>query len=146
MCVYSIRCRIYCYHTDSYLGIHEKILRSLRYQVHLLEENELFEQTLLQGSQAAFESQPTSNDIDTLMRSMMTLAPNSSIANVVTRKNNLSVETGYTTANTTATATAGTITHGPWSRGLGMGMGTEGVDMGTTPRRNLAKGKGRSLR
>jgi hypothetical protein len=127
--------------------IHEKILSSLRYQVHLLEENELFEKTLLQGSQAALESQPTSNDIDTLMRSMMGLTPNSSTPDAMTRKNNdntLSVETGYTTANTTATA--GIITRGPWNRGLGMGVGTEGIDMGTTPRRNLAKGKGRSLR
>lgn len=131
------------YSPHSHLDIHEKILSSLRYQVHLLEENELFEKTLLQGSQAALESQPTSNDIDTLMRSMMGLTPNASTANATTRKNNnaLSVETGYTTANTTATAR--TITRGPWNRGLDMGIGTEG---GTTPRRSLAKGKGRSLR
>lgn len=36
-----------------------------------LEENELFEQTLLRGSQVTLEQQPSTNDIDALMRSMM---------------------------------------------------------------------------
>jgi hypothetical protein len=39
--------------------------------VQELEDNELFEQTLLRGSQAALEQQPSTSDIDALMRSMM---------------------------------------------------------------------------
>jgi len=118
--------------------IHEQILRSLRYQIHQLEENEIFEQTLLTRggpSQAALslEHQPTSNDIDTLMRSMMSLEPpgtsnmgNGNIGNV-----------------TASTATAETITNGPWNRGVGT------ADVSATPgpgRRSTAKGKGRSHR
>lgn len=46
-------------------------MANLRMQVRLLEENELYEQTLLRGSQAAMEPQPTTNDINSLMQSMM---------------------------------------------------------------------------
>lgn len=49
----------------------DEILASLRHEVQELEDNELFEQTLLRGSQAALEQQPSTNDIDALMRSMM---------------------------------------------------------------------------
>ena len=44
---------------------------NLRQAVAQLEENELFEQTIRRGSQAALQIQPSTNDIDTLMRSMM---------------------------------------------------------------------------
>jgi hypothetical protein len=46
-------------------------MSNLRQAVAQLEENELFEQTLRRGSQAALQIQPSTNDIDTLMRSMM---------------------------------------------------------------------------
>jgi hypothetical protein len=46
-------------------------MRNLRQKVHELEEDELFERTLLRGSQAGLEPQPSSGDIDVIMRSMM---------------------------------------------------------------------------
>lgn len=46
-------------------------LAFLRREVQELEDNELFEQTLLRGSQATLEQQPGTSDIDALMRSMM---------------------------------------------------------------------------
>jgi len=53
--------------------MHQDIMQSLRLRVQQLEENELFEQTLLRGSQAALEQQPVSNNISTLMRGMMSI-------------------------------------------------------------------------
>jgi hypothetical protein len=44
-----------------------------------LEENEVFEQTLLRGSQVSLEQQPSTADIDTLMRSMMATPKNNAI-------------------------------------------------------------------
>ena len=46
-------------------------MTNLRQAVAQLDENEMFEQTLRRGSQAALEIQPSTNDIDALMRSMM---------------------------------------------------------------------------
>jgi len=51
--------------------LYEHVMGNLRQAVAQLEENELFEQTLRRGSQAALQIQPSTNDIDTLMRSMM---------------------------------------------------------------------------
>lgn len=90
--------------------IHEQILRSLRYQVHLLEDDELFEQTLLRGSQAALSAQPESGDIDALMRSMM--ATNSAPLPLVTPINHAR-EHGASHGR----ATTGTVTAGPWNHG-----------------------------
>ncbi|KAF9483588.1 hypothetical protein BDN70DRAFT_911179 [Pholiota conissans] len=47
------------------------VMVSLREEVAQLRENELFEQILLRGSKAALDVQPTTNDIDLLMKSMM---------------------------------------------------------------------------
>ncbi|KAJ7160050.1 hypothetical protein C8R46DRAFT_361797 [Mycena filopes] len=49
----------------------ERIVRNLRMRVEELEENELFEQTMLRGSQAGLEEQTVVKDIDALMRGMM---------------------------------------------------------------------------
>ncbi|KDR83102.1 hypothetical protein GALMADRAFT_221072 [Galerina marginata CBS 339.88] len=49
----------------------DRIMTSLRAEVAQLQENELFEQIILRGSKAALETQPSTNDIDALMRSMM---------------------------------------------------------------------------
>lgn len=84
------------------LALYERVMRSLRHEVHRLEENELFEQTLLRGSQAALEQQPTSNDIDTLMRSMMGPPTNGNTKN-------------YGHANNHTNRTYGNITNGPWN-------------------------------
>jgi len=122
--------------------IHEQILRSLRYQIHQLQQNELFEGTLLtrgrgdpsQSTALSLEHQPTSNDIDTLMRGMMALGPGGGKGG---HHRKGSVGSGDVTAGNT---TAGTITSGPWNRG---------VDRCATPgpgKRSTAKGKGRSRR
>lgn len=52
----------------------ERILTAMRYRVHLLEENEMFEQTLLRGSKVGQDAQPSSADIDVLMRGLMATA------------------------------------------------------------------------
>jgi hypothetical protein len=49
----------------------ERVLRNLRAKVDELEENELFEQTMLRGSQASLEEETIPKDIDSLMLSMM---------------------------------------------------------------------------
>lgn len=51
--------------------LYDHVMGNLRQAVAQLEENELFEQTLRRGSRAALQIQPSTNDIDTLMRSMM---------------------------------------------------------------------------
>ncbi|KAK2465400.1 hypothetical protein APHAL10511_002754 [Amanita phalloides] len=51
--------------------LYEKVMLSLRRQVRELEENDLFDQMLLRGSQAGLVQPPSTNDIDKLMRSMM---------------------------------------------------------------------------
>ncbi|KXN86491.1 hypothetical protein AN958_10005 [Leucoagaricus sp. SymC.cos] len=51
----------------------DKILKNLRAKIRQLEEDEMFEQTLLRGSQVGLEARPSTNDIDTLMKSMMSL-------------------------------------------------------------------------
>jgi len=51
--------------------LYDHVMGNLRQAVAQLEENELFEQTLRRGSQAALQIQPSTNDIDILMRSMM---------------------------------------------------------------------------
>ena len=49
----------------------DAILHNLRLHIQKLEENEIFERTLLRGSQAALEPQLTTTDIDLLMKGMM---------------------------------------------------------------------------
>ncbi|KAJ7707549.1 hypothetical protein B0H17DRAFT_917742 [Mycena rosella] len=49
----------------------ERVVRGLRMRVDELEENELFEQAMLRGSQAGMEEQTIPSDIDALMRGMM---------------------------------------------------------------------------
>lgn len=49
----------------------DAILHNLRLHIKKLEENEIFERTLLRGSQAALEPQPTTTDVDLLMKGMM---------------------------------------------------------------------------
>ncbi|KAI0310137.1 hypothetical protein OF83DRAFT_912372 [Amylostereum chailletii] len=49
----------------------DQIMRSLRWHVSNLEENEIYENMMLRGSQIPFDSAPSSNDIDAIMQSMM---------------------------------------------------------------------------
>ena len=44
---------------------------NLRREVSKLQEDELFDQILLRGSRAALQPQPTTSDIDTILKSMM---------------------------------------------------------------------------
>jgi len=48
----------------------EKIIKNLRAEIRKLDEDELFEQTMLHGSQVGLETRPSTNDIDALMKSM----------------------------------------------------------------------------
>jgi len=48
----------------------EKIIKNLRAEIRKLDEDELFEQTILRGSQVGLETRPSTNDIDALMKSM----------------------------------------------------------------------------
>ncbi|KAF8651952.1 hypothetical protein AX16_004595 [Volvariella volvacea WC 439] len=49
----------------------EAIMKNLRSQIEQIEENELFEQRLLQGSQIGLEPLPSTHDIDAILKSMM---------------------------------------------------------------------------
>ncbi|KAF7980629.1 hypothetical protein HWV62_37426 [Athelia sp. TMB] len=115
--------------------IHEQIMRSLRYQVHLLEDDELFEQTLLRGSQAALAAQPESSDIDALMRSMMSVS--SALLPLATP---IHPDHGTTCGSTTAS----TVTMGPWNRGPATNI--EGASHKSTPamRTGAMKGRGKT--
>ncbi|KAF8962975.1 hypothetical protein BDZ97DRAFT_1662211 [Flammula alnicola] len=88
--------------------LHDRVMASLRAEVDQLRENELFEQILLRGSKAALEVQPVTNDIDTLMRSMMGPSMNISSGPHM-GKNTVPAESSQT-----ATTEAG-ISNGPWN-------------------------------
>ncbi|ETW77568.1 hypothetical protein HETIRDRAFT_242588, partial [Heterobasidion irregulare TC 32-1] len=49
----------------------EQVMRSLRWHVQQLEENEMIESMLLQGSRIALETQPSSDNVDAIMQTMM---------------------------------------------------------------------------
>ncbi|OAX44324.1 hypothetical protein K503DRAFT_449181 [Rhizopogon vinicolor AM-OR11-026] len=49
----------------------EEILRGFRQRVQELEEDEIFQQTLMKGSQVGKEQLPSANNIDTLIQDMM---------------------------------------------------------------------------
>ncbi|KAG6844037.1 hypothetical protein H0H87_010361 [Tephrocybe sp. NHM501043] len=85
------------------LQLFQQVLTNLHEMVHNLEDNELFERTLLRGSQAALEPLPSTNDIDSLMRSMMVISPPSG---------NATHEVNLTRGR--SNSRAADITHGPW--------------------------------
>ncbi|KAJ7758086.1 hypothetical protein DFH07DRAFT_454590 [Mycena maculata] len=92
----------------------ERIRRHLRTQVDELEENELFEQTMLRGSQAGLEEQTIPKDIDALMLGMM---GSSSVAD-------------------------STVTNGPWNQTAY--KSEAGATSARFPAQKRAKGKGKS--
>ncbi|KAF5318191.1 hypothetical protein D9619_012152 [Psilocybe cf. subviscida] len=51
--------------------LYTQAMHNLRLEVAKLREDEIFDQILLRGSRAALEVQPSTDDIDELMRSMM---------------------------------------------------------------------------
>jgi len=75
----------------------EKIVHNLRGRVQELVDNDMFEQTLMRGSQVGFEHQPSTDDIDAIMRSMM-----------ITNSNPNSVQNYYNNNNPN-------ISEGPWN-------------------------------
>lgn len=83
------------------IALFEGIMTSLRAEVAQLQENELFEQILLRGSKAALETQPSTNDIDVLMRSMMGPAMNLGFGTGghASGGNNLQAHLGRSTSN-----------------------------------------------
>jgi hypothetical protein len=95
----------------------EKILKNLRTKIQELEEDEIFEQTLLRGSQIGQETRPSTNDIDVLMKSMMTTSMP------------LTEGSG---ARIFGRAARETLTDGPWIgtsiQGMHGGHATSGVD------------------
>ncbi|KAJ6585333.1 hypothetical protein B0H19DRAFT_1109250 [Mycena capillaripes] len=91
----------------------ERVVRNLRMKVEELEENELFEQTMLRGSRASLEEETIPKDIDSLMLSMMG-----------------SSKPGVSSANVT-------VTDGPWNQGGNTYQG------GAAPKRTKGKGKSR---
>ncbi|EGN98575.1 hypothetical protein SERLA73DRAFT_110133 [Serpula lacrymans var. lacrymans S7.3] len=99
--------------------LYENIVRNLRRRVQQLEDDELFEQTLLRGSQVALEQQPSSNDMDALMKSLMT------------------------TTLSNGSNTAPNISNGPWNSGPR--YNNEGMSRMTAGKQN-GKGKGRSFK
>ncbi|KAH7925583.1 hypothetical protein BV22DRAFT_1064640 [Leucogyrophana mollusca] len=52
--------------------MYESILRGFRLRVQQLEEDAIFQRTLMRGSQVGLKQRPSSDNIDTLMQSMMT--------------------------------------------------------------------------
>lgn len=53
------------------LALSKRIISSLSSEISRLRDDDLYEQTLLRGSKAALELQPSTTDIDDLMRGMM---------------------------------------------------------------------------
>jgi len=51
--------------------LHMKVMHSLRAQVARLQEDEMFERTMLRGTMITEQQLPSSNDIDSIMQSMM---------------------------------------------------------------------------
>ena len=87
---------------------------NLRQAVAQLDENELFEQTLRRGSQAGLQVQPSTNDIDTLLRSMM--GPSMNISTGPKPHMGMSVAPIRTEIRGGKEGTTGSgVTNGPWN-------------------------------
>ncbi|PCH40292.1 hypothetical protein WOLCODRAFT_143017 [Wolfiporia cocos MD-104 SS10] len=61
--------------TAAEIELHKDVMRHLRERVKQLEEDELFEQTMLRGTQIGQEQLPTSDDVDVIMKSLMEMGP-----------------------------------------------------------------------
>ena len=104
-------------------------MHNLRAQVRKLQEDEIFERTLLQGSNIVEEQQPSSGDIDAIMRSMMGSAGLSSRAPTEPTgspppilspvPSNASLVGGFTIGSTSDTSTTSASKRPNKSRGKG---------------------------
>ncbi|CAK5272141.1 unnamed protein product [Mycena citricolor] len=101
----------------------ERIIRELRAKVTEIEDNELFEQTMLRGSQAGIEQYTIPTDVDAVMLSMMPQP------------------------GTSLTLEQQQMTNGPWNQVQGVYQ-FEGLNGPATPSKTPAKratkGKGKS--
>jgi hypothetical protein len=79
--------------------MYDHILTLLRSEVRQLEEDELFEQMLLRGSQAGLERQPVTTDIDALLRSMMITPQNNAIGSQPSRHHSDNIASGPWSVN-----------------------------------------------
>ncbi|KAJ3517431.1 hypothetical protein NLJ89_g510 [Agrocybe chaxingu] len=86
--------------------VHQAVMASLRSKVAAIKEDEIFEDILLRGSKIAYEPNPTSNDVDALMRSMM--GPAMNLGGAYMGRND---EGRKTEVETTGPG----ITNGPWN-------------------------------
>ncbi|KAF8813344.1 hypothetical protein BYT27DRAFT_7180826 [Phlegmacium glaucopus] len=91
--------------------LYDHVMGNLRQAVAQLDENELFEQTLRRSSQATLEIQPSTNDIDILMRSMM--GPSMNIA--ASRPHMGVSEAPSLRGRREPTGSGSGITNGPWN-------------------------------
>ncbi|KDQ62690.1 hypothetical protein JAAARDRAFT_112664, partial [Jaapia argillacea MUCL 33604] len=106
------------------------VMANLRNEVRKLEENELFEETMLRGSQVGLEPQPSSNNIDSIMRSMM---------GYPTPKSN------NTVVNSNQHGAGATDFGNPaWNPGFRPLYPTNEASGGSTPGKRTSKGKGKS--
>ena len=110
----------------------ESIIASLSSEINRLREDDLYEQTLLRGSRAGLEPQPSTNDIDTLMRSMMGPSMDIGSQPYMGRNSLLQPQRGRTTG-------AG-IVDGPWNN-----FGQPYVGLNFDRRDTLAIGDGKAL-
>ena len=110
----------------------ESIIASLSSEINRLREDDLYEQTLLRGSRAGLEPQPSTNDIDTLMRSMMGPSMDIGSQPYMGRNSLLQPQRGRTTG-------AG-IVDGPWNN-----FGQPYVGLNFDRRDALAIGDGKAL-
>ena len=88
----------------------EVVMKRLRDRVKQLEDDELFEQMFLRGTQVGLE-QPSSDDVDGIMRSLMSTSveapsPTSPLASATPWLPTLPPITGSTGGNTESTAPA----------------------------------------
>ncbi|KAL6302006.1 hypothetical protein BKA93DRAFT_737738 [Sparassis latifolia] len=109
--------------------LHERVMINLREQVRLLEDESLFEQTVLRGSKVGLEQQPSTNDIDEIMHSLMSPSTSIGSAAIIQRAGSSGTALSIGNARTRSQDTAG-------------GNGTD--SSGTTVDKRPTKGKGKA--
>ncbi|KAF9066494.1 hypothetical protein BDP27DRAFT_1330624 [Rhodocollybia butyracea] len=134
--------------------VYKSILRSLRREVQQLHENEIFEQTLLQGSKAALETPVHTRDIDTIMRSMMSPSSSTPLFPSATSTPFAGPSRSFPKLPTYNPSAHAVMTDGPWNDpevtrgGFGAGMDsfigtTHGNGMMSAAQGSVRRNKGR---
>ncbi|KAH9480810.1 hypothetical protein JR316_0007410 [Psilocybe cubensis] len=118
----------------------DKILSSLRSEIAKLEEDSQFEEILRRGSKAALEEQPSTNNVDLLMRSMMAMGPSFGLTTGIS-------DSSLGLGQTQAQRVAPVMTDGPWNN-FGGTLATPAPDSflsGTTAGKRSRNGTSRKL-